>query len=355
MGMEIFFRALLPLLALLVGWMTPLAARAAPDPNVLRVLAWPGYADPDLIRTFEQRRGVRVELTLVASDEILWQKISANQGADFDVFAVNTAELQRYIDRGLVQPVDADVIANTRRQLPRFRDLAAIPGLTRQGKAYGIPYTYSDMGLIYDRTQFAEPPVSIAALWDPRLRGRVLAYDGGSHNFSLAALALDDATPFRIEAADWPRAVERLIALRRNVLGFYAQPDEAVKLFLRHRPALLFANFGTQQVQLLKAAGADVGYVIPREGALAWLDCWVIARGATSRALAHAWIDYMLEPRASDLLVSRQGLANTVADSPDRRAGDRLLWLEPAEDVARRERLWGRIVSGDRASRVLAP
>ena len=55
------------------------------------------------------------------------------------------------------------------------------------------------------------------------------------------------------------------------------------------------------------------------------------------------------------VLVARQGLANTVAASPAHRPGDRLLWLEPVEDVARREKLWERIISGDSAARVLAP
>lgn len=345
------------MLLLVLAWAAPASVGAAPDAGarVLRVLAWPGYADADVIRAFEQRSGARVELTVIDSDEILWQKVSARDGADFDVFAVNTAELQRYIAGGLVQPVDPAAIPHTRRQLPRFRDLAAIAGLTRQGKAYGIPYTYAEMGLIYDRAQFARPPDSIAALWDPRHRGRVLAYNGGSHGFSLAALALGDATPFRIEAADWPRAVERLIALRRNVLGFYTQPEEATQLFRSRKVALLFANYGMQQVQQLRAAGLDIGYVIPREGALAWLDCWVIARGARDRALAHAWIDHMLDEKASGLLVTRQGLANTVTASPAHRPGDRLLWLEPVEDVGRRERLWGRVMSGDSAARVLAP
>lgn len=355
MSLAKLFVRLLPALVLLLAWAAPATVGAAPDARVLRVLAWPGYADADVVKAFEQRSGIRVELTLIDSDEILWQKVSAGRGADFDVFAVNTAELQRYIDRGLVQPVDPNAIPNTRRQLPRFRDFAGIPGLTRDGKVYGIPYTYAEMGLIYDRAHFAQPPNSIAALWDPRQRGRVLAYNGGSHNFSLAAMALGDATPFYIGAGELPRTVERLIALRRNVLGFYNQPDEATRLFLSHGVVLLFANYGMQQLQSLKAAGADVGYVIPREGALAWLDCWVIARGARDRSLANVWIDYMLEEKVSGLLVSRQGLANTIAPSPVHGPGDRLLWLEPVEDVARREKMWGRIISGDRAARVLAP
>lgn len=331
------------------------SAAWAGEARVLRVLAWPGYADADVVQAFEKRHGVRVELATVASDTDLWERIGADDGRRFDVFAVNTAELQRYLARGLVQPIDLSQVPNVRRQLPRFRNLSAIAGLTRGKDVYGIPYTYAEMGLIYDRAQFSVPPESISALWDPRLKGRVIAYSGASHNVSLAAQSLHFASPFAVPSGDWPKVVDRLIALRRNVLGFYTTPDEAVQLFRSHRAALLFANYGMQQVRLLRAAGEDVGYVIPREGALAWLDCWVITRGASDRALAHAWIDYMLEAGVSGLLETRQGLASTIRESPSGRPGDRLHWLEPVEDVARREQVWERVVSGDRAARVLAP
>lgn len=352
-----FARILLPALSMLSLLVWPATGFGLADGPIrtLRVLAWPGYADAEVVKAFEQRHAVHVDLTLIATDEALWEKISANQGGNFDVFAVNTAELQRYIDRKLVRPIDTAAIPNTQRQLPRFRNTEGIAGLTHDGKRYGVPYTYGEMGLIYDRAQFKQPPDSIAALWDPNLHGRVLAYDGGGHNFSLAALVLGKRSPFRLGEADWPKAVDRLIALRRNVLGFYAQPDEAARLFRRHHVALLFANYGNQQVQALKAAGADIGYAIPKEGALAWLDCWVVAQGAKDMALAYAWIDHLLDDQASGLLVSRQGLANTIAEPPGNTTGDRLIWLEPMEDPARREKLWARIVSGDSAARVLAP
>ncbi|PLX72710.1 MAG: spermidine/putrescine ABC transporter substrate-binding protein, partial [Azoarcus sp.] len=35
--------------------------------EVLRVLAWPGYADPDVVKVFEQRTGSRVEVTVIDS------------------------------------------------------------------------------------------------------------------------------------------------------------------------------------------------------------------------------------------------------------------------------------------------
>ena len=323
--------------------------------ETLRVLAWPGYADPDVVKTFEQRTRSKVEVTIIDSDDVLWQKIRQNNAGDFDVLAVNTAELQRYISLGLVLPINTAALPNLSRQLPRFRNLDAIPGVVHEGKVFVIPYTYAEMGLIYDRQQIKEAPDSITALWDPRYRGKVLAFNDGTHNFSLAAQALGVSTPFLLGDQDWPAMVNQLIALRRNVLTFYAQPEESVDLFKSHRAALMLANYGLQQLQLMKAAGIDAAYVIPREGALAWLDGWAITRGVRNKVLAEAWINYLLEEKPGEVLSARQGLGNTTSTSPGHQVGDNLIWLQPVENVERRNSLWKRIMSGDRLSKVLAP
>ena len=236
---DLLVRALRRMLGLVLG-----LALSAPvlATEVLRVLSWPGYADADVVKVFEQRTGARVEVTLVDADEMLWERISTRDAADFDVFAVNTAELQRYIDRGLVVPLELDALPNRGAQLARFRDPAALPGVTRDGEVFAVPYAYAEMGLIYDRRQFDTPPQSIAALWDARHQGKVLIYNSGSHNFSLAAQVLARPSPFRLDAADWAQAVERLIALRRNILTVYAQPEESARLFVDRGAALLLAN-----------------------------------------------------------------------------------------------------------------
>lgn len=329
---------------------TMLPASAA-DGEVLHVLAWPGYADADVVKTFEQQHQVKVVVTLVDSDESLWDKLHAQDGELFDVLAANTAEIQRYYHNGMLQPLDLARLPNTRHQLPRFQDLESIEGLIREGQVYAVPFTYAAMGLIYDRQQVPVPPRSMAEMWNPRYQGKVLAFNSAQHNFSFTALTLGLADPFHLRADDFRRVTGQLVALRRNLLAYYSLPEEATGLFLRHKAALLFANYGMQQVTQLRQAGADVGYVIPDEGAIAWLDCWAMTRTATNRELALAWIDYMLEPRVGRLLSERQGLANT-SEVPTEPAGDaRLIWLQPVEDVGRREALWSRIVSGDREER----
>jgi putative spermidine/putrescine transport system substrate-binding protein len=311
------------------------------------VLAWPGYADPDVVKAFEARFHAKVEVTLVDSDEALWGNMHAGRTPQFDVLAANTAEIQRYTEEHMLAPLDLAQIPNTRRQLPRFQALSSIEGLTAGGKVYAIPFTYSSMGLIYDRKQIAVAPTSMAELWNPRYRGKVLDFNSAQHNFSFAALALGYPDPFQLSPTQTRAIALKLIDLRRNLLTYYTFPEEATAFFIQHKVALMFGNYGTQQLAQLRRAGADVGYVIPDEGALAWLDCWAMTNAAANRPLALAWINYMLEPDVSVLLIQRQGLANTLTPSPESNVSAHLVWIRPVVDVQRREALWSKIVSGD--------
>ncbi|MDP3228574.1 MAG: extracellular solute-binding protein [Acidovorax sp.] len=321
--------------------------------TVLRVLSWPGYADPDIVAVFEKRHGVKVEITTVASDDVLRAQLANTEGPGFDLVAANTSEISRLVGQRLLTPLPMGSIPNTAGQLPRFRQLQAIAGITQGADVYAMPYTYSEMGLIYDRRQFMAPPQSISVLWDPLWQGKVLAFDGSSHGFSLAAM-YRGLSPFRIDPGHFSALAKDLVALRRNVRSFYSLPEESLELFRKHKVAVMHANYGQQQLKQLRDAGLDVGYVVPREGALAWLDCWAITRRSTQVALAAQWINYMLDPGVSRTLTQRQGLANTL-DEPPALSGDTpmgpIVWLEPVEDEARRAQLWQRILSGDRPSR----
>jgi putative spermidine/putrescine transport system substrate-binding protein len=316
--------------------------------ELLRIAAWEGYADDNVVRTFEQRYGVDIEITFVTSDDDLWYKINH---AAFDVFAVNTAELQRYIESGLSVPIDLQHIPNHGNQLARFQDLKRIPGIVHDDKLYAVPYTYSEMGLVYNRKNVKSIPDSMEAMWDPDYRGRVLAFNASNHNFSLVGLLMGVANPFAMTDAELNEAARKLVQLRRNVLTFYATADEAVKLFVQYDPVLIYGNYGGQQVKALREAGADIGYVIPKEGALAWLDCWAMTSEAHNKTLAEQWINFTLEKSVSEQLTSHHGLANTITPAEESRHDDKIIWLHPIQAPMKRKALWDRIISGDRLER----
>lgn len=310
----------------------------------LKILAWEGYADADLVREFEQQHHVKIAITVVYSDDELWSRVTEVSNGGYDLLAVNTAELQRYIQKGLVRPVDIQKIPNTEQQNPRFKQREQIPGLVKNGQTFAIPYTYSEMGLIYNRKLVHRPPESINALWDPVYAGKVLAFNTSNHNFTLAALGRGVQSPFNQSTEQLRLSARRLVELRRNLLTFYSSPQEAVKLFKTQEIALIYANYGSQQLKALMDVGADVGYAMPLDGTLAWLDCWAISQHAGP--LAEQWINFMLEEKASLRLINAHGLANTTQES-NAHQNAQLIWLEPIENADARTSLWEQIISGD--------
>ncbi|MFO1055531.1 MAG: ABC transporter substrate-binding protein [Dongiaceae bacterium] len=319
------------------------AKQAWAETRELRMLTWTGYADDDWIKEFEKEQNAKVNVVFAGTDDEFWSKMKGSEGADFDIFAVNTAELQRYIDAGLAAPHDLDKIPNQKETLPRFRDLSQVKGVMRDGKVYAIPWAFDSIGLIYDKKKVSPAPDSMAILWDPKYKGKVLGYDASSHNFSFTALVLGYPDPFKLTPEQMEKVKEKLIDFKRNVLTFYSQPDEALKIFESNDIALIWGNFGHQQLTQFAKAGHDVGFVIPKEGALAWLDTWVLSSKAKDKDLAEAWVNFVLQKKISQALTDRQGFGNTVTELPGANPNDKLIWLLPVEDYTKRSDLWNEI------------
>ena len=309
----------------------------------LRVMAWQGYADDDWVKEFEQQTGATAKVLFIGTDDEIWAKIKGSEGKDFDVFAVNTAQLQRYIDAGLTTPHDLDKLPNQKDVLPRFRDLSTVKGVMRDGKVHSIPFCFDSIGLIYDKDKVSPAPDSFEILWDPKYKGKVLAYDNGEHNFSFTALTLGIEDPFHLSDEQMQKIKEKLIALKRNVLSFYTTPDEALQLYKTNDVALIWANYGQQQVKAMKDAGANIEYVNPKEGALAWLDTWAMTSGVQDVDLAEAWVNFLLQKKIGQQLSERTGFGNTVVETGSAGANDKLVWLDFVEDPTKRSDLWNEV------------
>src|SRR3954451_7959707 len=134
--------------------------------DTLRVLAWEGYADQDWVKAFEKETGADVKVVFIGSDDEIWAKIKGSEGKDFDVMAVNTGQLQRYIDSKLVQPIDlAKVPDQKANQLPIFNDLTKVKGVMRDGQLYAVPFCFDSIGIIYNTDEVKTPPTSMDVLW----------------------------------------------------------------------------------------------------------------------------------------------------------------------------------------------
>ena len=340
------FKALMkhtiPGIALAVAAVAMLWAGPAPAKE-LRILAWQGYADDDWVKEFEQQTGAKVNVVFIGTDDEIWAKIKGSEGQDFDLFAVNTAQLQRYIDAGLTTPYDLDKVPNQKETLPRFRDLSKVSGVMRDGNVHAIPFAFDCIGIIYDTDKVTPAPTTMDVLWDPKYKGKVLAYDNGEHNFSFTALTLGIQDPFHLSADQMAQVKTKLIALKKNVLSFYTTADEALQIYKNNDVALIWANYGQQQMKQMKDAGAHVAYINPQEGALAWLDTWAMTKGVKDKDLAEQWVNFVLQKKIGQMLSDRNGFGNTVVPYPSAGENDKLVYLQLVEDPTKRADQWNEI------------
>ena len=174
----------------------------------------------------------------------------------------------------------------------------------------------------------------MGVLWDPKYKGKILAYDNGEHNFSFTALTdghRRSVPPLRRAARGGQGQADR--RCKKNVLSFYTTADEALQLYKNNDVALIWANYGQQQVKMMKDAGARIAYVNPKEGALAWLDTWALTSGVQDKELAEKWVNFVLQKKIGDAAVAAHRLrqhGGRVRRAPVQ--NDKLVWLEFVED-----------------------
>lgn len=311
--------------------------------GTLRLLVWEGYADEDWVEEFEEKYDADVQVVYLTSDDEMWTKIKGSDGADFDLFSVATSGLGKYIDHGLVKPIDVSRISNRANQLPQFQDLEKVAGVTRDGNVYGMPLAYGSIGLIYNADKIDPAPTSWDVLWDPKYAGQVLISDTSEVNISMVAIALGFPNPYKLSPEQLAEVKERLLDLRPNLTSYYSSPEESIQIYEAGDVALIFSPWGEQGTGMFKEAGHNVGYAIPAEGASGWIDAWAMTKGVQDEDLAYAWLDFFFQKKVSNSLTERYRLGNTVTPSPDFDYADRLIWSEQVEDFTARNDIWNAV------------
>lgn len=326
-------------LAICAATLLGLSMTAGARAETLRILAYEGYADEDWIAAFEQETGADVNVVFAGSPEEMFAKMQGSGGADYDLVAIDTSIIKRYTNNALLQPMDESKLTNLGNLLPAF---AGISQTEPDGSRYAVPIAWGSLGFIYSKAEFAEAPDDWNVLWDPAYKGRVLMGDDGNNNIVNTALALGIEDPYHLTPEQQQAVKDKLIALKSNLLSYYAGGEEGVTLYEQNDVVLMTA-FGELQHRELLARGVDVGYVVPQEGAVGWVDCWAISAKASAVDLAHAWINFWLQPSTGAAMSERYGYGNTTSEAIDLDYADRLVWLSEPEDYTMRTQMWNEV------------
>ena len=278
----------------------------------LRVLNWQGYGTDEewAVAIFEEHTGVKVVHDNFNSEQEMLTKLRTSPGA-YDVVLINSAYTCDAAREGLIQSIDSRKISNFGDLSTNMRDS---PMLNCDGEVHGVAWVWGVTSFAYNTEKIAQRPDSIEILWDPAVAGRVGWRDDSVEAVSFAAIALgqDPNDPSDLEAVR-----EKLLALNTQIRTFWSSEDE----WNKHLAGDQFdiATYWSGSASRSKTAfGLPVEFVIPKEGAIGWLDGLSIATGAPNVDAAHAFIDFMVSPEFYvrwDTEVGAPASANAAANA----------------------------------------
>ncbi|MDC0741932.1 ABC transporter substrate-binding protein [Polyangium mundeleinium] len=287
------------------------AAQKPADPaekfkgQTLNILAWEGYADPKFTKGFEEKYGVTVKGTYFGSSDELVAKLKSSPGV-YDIVSPSSDVAYTLVQGGLVDPIDTSKIAN-------WGDLAdALKNLEdakKDGKQYGVPFTWGPDYLIYDANVVKEEPKSWKVFYDAQYKGKVTLWDDISNIYLVGQImGLDktnQAALYNMTDEQLAEAKKKLVELKPQVRKYWATAGELNDLF-KNKEVVLAVGWPLT-VGTLNKEGLNLKGVIPEEGATGWIDRLMITSSSKNKDLALAYLDYVTSPKAQALVFEATG------------------------------------------------
>jgi len=250
---------------------------------------WADYVNPETYPAFEKATGVKVKKDFYASNEDLQAKLQGG-ARGYDLIVPTGYMVQILADAGLLTEIDWSKLPKVQSNLdPKFKGLPFDPE-----DKFSVPKDWGTTGFVYRTDLVKEKPTSWRDFYDlakgpyskkvtvldgiPEVVGSALVMLGYSYNS-------DD--PAELEAAK-----QELIALKPHILAITSTEYKQMVVDGKAVMALGWNGDGA-----FVASKKPAQYVIAEEGGEFWVDSYAIPTGAKNPDAAHAWIDYVYDPK----------------------------------------------------------
>jgi spermidine/putrescine transport system substrate-binding protein len=258
---------------------------------------WPGYMQEDhaTIKAFTEATGIKVDYKEVIQESAEWfgkieAPLRAGQSIGFDLMVVtNGLQLEKTRQLGYLAPLDHSKLPNFAKNAgPAFKNPSYDPNNT-----FTVPYMSGVTGIAYNTKYVKEEITSIAALWDPKYKGKVGMMGDSQElgNFGMFAIGVD---PEKSTPADWQKAADKL--REQQVRKYYTQ--DYADAISKGDVWLTMAWSG----DVYSLGMDDVKFVVPDEGGTLWTDNMCIPKTAANPVDAITLMDWLYDPRANATL-----------------------------------------------------
>lgn len=285
------------------------AAKAPPggegrgEEKVLNLASWADYIAPDTVPNFQRETGIKVNYETYDNNEVLESKLMTGH-TNWDVVIPTTGFFDRQRKAGVYQKLDKSVLPNLVNADPEVMRLMAAED---PGNLYAVPYMYSITGLGYNANKLrarlgAEAPSSWGLVFDPaqaaKLKDCGIAIVDSPVDVFDAALIYLGRDPNKFDSADLMDASELLRKLRPFIL--YIDATQHISDLANGSICVSLSwsgDVGQAKHRALESnTGANVSFLVPREGSLITLDMMAIPADAPHPRNAALWLNYLLRP-----------------------------------------------------------
>ena len=258
----------------------------------LNIVNWKDYGPDsnlggyDFIADFEERYNCEIVIQYIASQDDQLTKLKTAKAGEIDLCLPNCTILPDAIDAGLLKELDISRITEFDNLYERFKNQEEC---IKDGKYYAVPFVWGSTALAYNTDDFETPPTSIDILFDPAYSGKLSMHDSYDDAIMTAAIYLgqDPNHPDDLEAIK-----QALLEQKPLNCTYWKSGDDFSKLFAGDQISVGLMWSG--QSASMQMEGEPIGYVVPEEGAIGWVDNWAIASTCQNEELAYAFINEMI-------------------------------------------------------------
>jgi putrescine transport system substrate-binding protein len=274
--------------------------------RVVNVYNWSDYIDPQVLSDFTRESGIKVVYDTYDTNEIVETKLLAGKSG-YDVVVPSGPFLQRLIKAGVFQKLDKAKLPNLKHAWPEIAQRLAV---FDPGNLYAVDYMWGTTGIGLNlkkvKERLGDSPLNS---WDlvlqPELAGKlkdcgIMMLDA-PEDIVPGVLNYLRFNPDSKKPEDLQAAGDALMKVRDTIRKFHS--SEYINA-LANGDICMAVGYSGDVLQAKKRAeeagnGVEVGYVLPREGALMWFDSFAIPADAQHVAEAHQLIDYLMRPEVA--------------------------------------------------------
>ncbi len=259
-----------------------------PKQEELTVLSWDNYIGPNTLKEFEEKFNAKVVYEIIKSNEEALARIKANPGT-YDVAVISDYMVKVMNDEGLLQNIDASLVPNISGISDAFRGSYFDPN-----GAYSVPYAYGTAGFGVNTKHYTEGTISWKQLADPKYKGKVTILDDSRYVLGSILLELG-FNPNTTNSAEIDQAVALLKTVTPNVQKFTA--DTPVDLMVSEGAWISYGYSG--DIFQMNAENPSIQFMAPQHGSLKFVDNMLLIKDAPHTALAHKYINFILDSKVS--------------------------------------------------------